>query len=98
MKILDQYWAEIVHLFKEIEALAPMEILRDEAQLNDYIANVHTQLVFCTPKHISKIFPKKSFTFQTLVLLNAQTLTDTDAVLAASLCKVRRVIVTGPLS
>ena len=33
--------------------------------------------------------------FKTLVLLNAQTMTDTDLILAASLCNFDKVILTG---
>lgn len=97
----EEYWSEfIVGLFEQVERLAPLEIIREEAQRANYVINVHTQLVFCTPAHLAKIFLKtcseQAFTFHTLVLLNAQTLTDTDAILASSLCRVKRVILSGP--
>ena len=38
---------------------------------------------------------KQAFNFKTLVLVNAQTMTDTEALLAASLCKVDKVILSG---
>ena len=41
---------------------------------------------------------EQAFNFNKLVLINAQTMTDTDALLAASLCRLDKVIMTGPAS
>ena len=39
---------------------------------------------------------EQAFNFHKLVLINAQTMTDTDALLAASLCRLDTVVLTGP--
>ena len=79
--------------------LSALEVIRDEKQRGVFIVNVHSQFVFCTTgflaKNLTQIRTKSAFNFQTLVLLNAQTLSDTDSLLASSLCHIEKVILTG---
>jgi hypothetical protein len=82
-----------------VAKLSALEVIRDERQRGEFVVNVHSQFVFCTTAYLSRNFASiranKAFNFQTLVLLNAQTLSDTDALLATSLCLLEKVIFTG---
>lgn len=49
-------------------------------------------------KNFSQLKLDKAFNYRTLVMLNAQTMADTDVLLATSLCDFDRVILTGPVT
>ena len=95
-----EYWKEICDLFDQVSKLAALEVIRDDPQRQDFIINVHARVVFCTTGYLAsnfKTLSSQSFSVQSLVLLNAQTLSDSDAMLAASLCpSYERLVLTGP--
>lgn len=49
-------------------------------------------------KNFSQLKLDKAFNYRTLVLLNAQTMADTDLLLSTSLCDFDRVLLTGPVT
>lgn len=97
--LVDSYWGDISKIFDKLSKFSALEVIRDEKQRGAFIVNVHSQFVFCTAGYLARNFSEiranSALNFQTLVLLNAQTLSDTDALLATSLCHLERVILTG---
>lgn len=100
--LLSGFWEELASIFSQVAKLSALELVRDESQRESFVRNVHSQVVFCTNAHLARNFKTylddAAFNFKTLVLLNAQTLTDSDALLTTALCKVDKVVLSGPLT
>lgn len=96
------HWQEIASMFGDVSKLAALEAIRDEAQRVDYVINVHAQFVFCPTSFLASQFSSLrqslAFSHKTLVLLNAQTMTDADLLLTSSVSPFDRLIMTGILS
>ena len=96
-----EYWSTVEALFDQIGKLVALETIRDEQQQLSYIVNSHSQFILATNDYIIKnliAIQESSFTFSSLVLLNAQAMEEVDLLILAlgiRPAQLKRVILTG---